>query len=202
MSASSGTGETSTGAGTAPGTNTRAGTVVALNRSAAHDFSKQTEEAVTFVAGVGMAGDAHASAQVQHRSRIRADPTQPTLRQVHLLHAELLDEVREAGHDVSPGSIGDNVTTRGVDLLGLPTGALLRLGGEVLLGVTGLRNPCAQLDRYSDGLRSAVLDRTPDGVLVRRASVMAVVLQGGQVRTGDPVTVALPPAPLLPLAPV
>ena len=137
-------------------------TVVAVSRSSNHDFSKQPYEVVTFVAGLGLAGDAHAGARVQHRSRVRADPTLPNLRQVHLLHAELLDDLVAAGHHVGPGSLGENVTTRGLDLLGLPTGTLLRLGDEVLLAVTGLRNPCAQLDRHSAGLRAAVLDRTPD----------------------------------------
>jgi MOSC domain-containing protein YiiM len=133
---------------------------------------------------------------------VARDPSQPNLRQVHLLHAELFEELAAQGFDIAPGALGENVTTQGIDLLGLPTGTLLRLGGEALVAVTGLRNPCLQLDRYRPGLMAATLGRNAAGGLVRKAGVMAVVLQGGEVRAGDAIAVALPPGPALRLEPV
>jgi MOSC domain-containing protein YiiM len=147
-------------------------------------------------------GDAHLGETVQHRSRVARDPSQPNLRQVHLIHAELHDELRAAGFDVAEGRMGENVTTRGIDLLGLPSGTRLHIGDEALLEVTGLRNPCKQLDGLQDGLMAATLDRDPDGNLVRKAGVMAVVLSGGEVRRGDPIRAELPPEPHAPLKPV
>jgi MOSC domain-containing protein YiiM len=154
------------------------------------------------VAGLGVEGDAHLGRTVQHRSRVARDPTQPNLRQVHLIHGELHDELRALGFEVGPGDLGENVTTRGVDLLGLPAGTRLRLGDEAVVEVTGLRNPCAQLDRFQDGLLAAVLDRDGDGELVRKAGVMGVVVTGGAVRPGDPIAVEVPPPPRAALRPV
>ena len=139
---------------------------------------------------------------VKHRSRVARDPTQPNLRQVHLVHAELHDELRAAGFQVGAGEMGENVTTRGIDLLALPVGTRLRLGADAVVEVAGLRNPCAQLDRWQPGLMAAVLDRDADGKLVRKAGIMAIVLAGGEVRAGDPVHVELPPGPRRALEPV
>ena len=152
--------------------------------------------------GLGVEGDAHQGATVKHRSRVARDPTQPNLRQVHLIHAELHEELRAAGFTVSAGQMGENVTTRGVDLLGLPAGARLHLGDAAVVEVTGLRNPCAQLDRIQPGLMAATLDRDEHGNLVRKAGIMGVVVAGGEVRPGDPIRVELPPQPHRPLAPV
>jgi RimJ/RimL family protein N-acetyltransferase/MOSC domain-containing protein YiiM len=177
------------------------GHVEAVSRDARHRFSKPVTDGITLVAGAGVEGDAHAGATVQHRSRARWRPADPNLRQVHLIHAELFDELRPA-YDVHPGEVGENVLTRGLDLLGLTAGARLHLGGEAVVEVMGLRNPCVQLDRFSDGLMAAVLDRDPDGELVRKTGVMGVVLVGGVVRPGDPIRVELPPGPHVPLRPV
>ena len=171
------------------------GVVTAVSRSAAHTFSKPNRESIRLLAGLGVEGDAHLGETVKHRSRVKRDPSQPNLRQVHLIHAELLEELRAAGFEVSPGEVGENVTTRGVDLLGLPAGARLRLGGSAVVEVTGLRDPCSQLDRFRPGLMAAVLGRGAGGNLIRKAGVMAVVLAGGEVRPGDPVRVELPPEP-------
>jgi MOSC domain-containing protein YiiM len=171
------------------------GVVIAVSRAAEHVFSKQTADRIRLLAGLGVEGDAHLGRTVQHRSRVARDPTQPNLRQVHLIHAELHDELRERGFAVAPGDMGENVTTRGVDLLGAPTGTRLRLGDEAVVELTGLRNPCAQLDRFQQGLLEAVLDRDDDGHVVRKAGVMAVVITGGDVRPGDPVAVEFPPPP-------
>ena len=176
--------------------------VLAVHRSSSHSFSKFAEEAITLVTGLGVEGDAHAGSTVQHRSRARRDPGQPNLRQVHLLHAELFDELMAAGFAVWPGELGENVTTRGVDLLALPTGTRLRLGGHAVVELTGLRNPCSQIDRFQAGLMAAVLDRDAQGALVRKSGVMAVVLEGGEVRPGDAVAVLLPDGPPQPLEPV
>jgi len=179
------------------------GTVEAVSRSGGHTFSKPSEAGIVLLAGLGVEGDAHAGVTVKHRSRVRRDPTQPNLRQVHLIHGELHDELRGAGFDVGPGVMGENVTTRGVDLLGLPAGTLLRFGdGGAAVRVTGLRNPCVQLDRYAEGLMAAVLGRDADGGLVRKAGVMGVVVAGGAVRAGDAIAVELPAAPHQPLQPV
>jgi MOSC domain-containing protein YiiM len=140
-------------------------------------------------------GDAHIGRTVQHRSRVARDPNQRNLRQIHLIHGELLDELQAEGFGVSPGVMGENVTTRGLDLLGLPTGTRLKLGREAVVEVTGLRNPCVQLDQFQQGLMAAVLDRDAAGTLVRKASVMAIVLTSGEVRPRDPVAVELPPPP-------
>lgn len=166
--------------------------VVAVAASAAHRFSKAVTPEIELVTGLGVAGDAHQGTTVKHRSRVARDPTQPNLRQVHLLHAELLDELAGAGFHVAPGDIGENVLTRGLDLLALPRGAVLQLGNEAVVLVTGLRNPCLQLDRFQPGLMAATLDRDVQGNLVRKAGVMAVVLMGGTVRAGDAIGVTLP----------
>jgi MOSC domain-containing protein YiiM len=166
--------------------------VEAVHRSGDHSFSKFAEDAVTLVPGIGVQGDAHAGATVKHRSRVRRDPTQPNLRQVHLIHAELFDELVERGFAVFAGDLGENITTRGIDLLALSTGTRLRLGANALVEVTGLRNPCSQIDKFQQGLTQAVLDRDEEGGLVRKAGVMGVVLEGGEVRAGDAIEV-LPP---------
>jgi MOSC domain-containing protein YiiM len=178
------------------------GTVTAVSRSARHTFSKPNEAGIRLLAGLGVAGDAHLGETVKHRSRVARDPSQPNLRQVHLIHSELHGELGAAGFTVSAGDLGENVTTRGVDLLGLPTGTRLRLGDAAVVEVTGLRNPCVQLDRFQQGLLAAVLGRDADGEVVRKAGIMGVVVAGGEVRPGDPIRVELPPGPHRPLRPV
>lgn len=176
--------------------------VEAVSQRSTHSFSKQPRMWIGLVAGLGVEGDAHLGTTVQHRSRVARDPTQPNLRQVHLLHRELLDELRPKGFNIAPGDIGENILTRGVDLLGLPTGTLLRVGEAAEVRVTGLRNPCLQLDRFKPGLMSATLDRDAAGRLIRKAGVMAIVVTSGEVRPGDPIEVILPAAPHRPLQPV
>jgi MOSC domain-containing protein YiiM len=176
--------------------------VVAVSRSASHGPDKANETRIRLLAGVGVEGDAHAGAKVQHLSRVARDAEQPNLRQVHLIHAELHDELAAAGFSVSPGRMGENITTRGLDLLGLPAGARLHVGSEAVVEVTGLRNPCKQLDGIQPGLMAATLDRDESGELVRKAGVMGVVVAGGEVRPGDAITVELPPEPRSPLRPV
>jgi MOSC domain-containing protein YiiM len=178
------------------------GVVTAVSLSAGHDFSKANRERIRLLAGLGVEGDTHLGETVQHRSRVARDPTQPNLRQVHLVHAELHDELRAAGFRVLPGEMGENVTTRGVDLLALPAGTRLHLGGTAVVEVTGLRNPCAQLDRFQPGLMAAVLGRDEHGGLVRKAGVMSIVLAGGHVRPGDGVRVELPTGSFRALVPV
>jgi len=178
------------------------GSIIAVSRSRTHSFSKSPEMSIRLIAGQGVEGDAHSGETVKHRSRVRVDPTQPNLRQVHLIHAELHDELKQKGFAVHPGDIGENITTRGIDLLGLPTGTILKIGDSAIVRVTGLRNPCTQLDGYQQGLTAAVLDRDAAGQVVRKAGVMGVVLESGAVFPGDPVVVTLPAEPHLPLAPV
>jgi MOSC domain-containing protein YiiM len=179
-----------------------AGTVRAAARSATHTMSEPLAASIRLLAGLGVEGDAHQGEKVKHRSRVARDPSQPNLRQVHLVHAELFDELRAAGFEVAPGQMGENITTAGLDLLALPIGTRLRLGRAAIVEVTGLRNPCAQLDGLRPGLMKATLDRDAAGNLVRKAGVMAIVLAGGDVSPGDAIAVELPPPPHTPLAPV
>jgi len=171
------------------------GVVAAVSHAEQHAVSKHAADRIRLLAGLGVEGDAHRGRTVQHRSRVARDPSQPNLRQVHLIHGELHEELRAQGFDVAPGVMGENVTTRGVDLLELPTGTRLRLGRDAVVEVTGLRNPCVQLDSVQKGLMAAVLDRDDEGNLVRKAGVMAVVLTSGHVRPGDPIAVELPAPP-------
>jgi MOSC domain-containing protein YiiM len=178
------------------------GTVVAVSRSPSHTLSKPSEGSIRLLTGFGVEGDAHMGTTVKHRSRVAKDPTAPNLRQVHLIHAELHDELEAAGFRLSPGMMGENVTTRGVDLLGLPSGTRLHLGKAAVVEVTGLRNPCAQLNKILPGLMAATLGRDPDGSLIRKAGIMGVVLAAGEIRPGDAIEVELPVGPHQRLEPV
>jgi len=173
--------------------------VTAVGLCPTHSFSKPVVDTIRLLAGLGVEGDAHLGVTVKHRSRVRADPTQPNLRQVHLIQGELHHELAAAGFTVLPGDLGENVTTRGIDLLGLPTGARLRLGAEAVIEVTGLRNPCGQIDGFQQGLLKLVVSRDEAGNLVRKAGVMGIVLASGTVRPGDGIIVELPPEPHRPL---
>jgi MOSC domain-containing protein YiiM len=175
------------------------GKVIAVSRSAAHNFTKPIQASIRLLASLGVEGDAHLGKTVQHRSRVAADPNQPNLRQVHLIQAELHDELKAAGFTVTAGDMGENITTRGIDLLGLPRGTKLSLGNEAIIEVTGLRNPCVQLDQFQPGLMAAVLDRDNQGNLIRKAGIMGIVLVSGEVRPGDRIQVDLPPTPHQPL---
>lgn len=176
-------------------------TVLAVARSPRHRFSKQTEPAITLVEGLGVEGDAHAGVTVRHRSRVARNPAQPNLRQVHLIHSELFAELAAKGFTLAPGDMGENITTAGIDLLALPVGTILRLGEAAEIAITGLRNPCLQLDRFAPGLMAATLEQTEAG-LVRKAGIMSTVRRGGTVRAGDAIEVILPPPPHRYLAPV
>jgi MOSC domain-containing protein YiiM len=178
------------------------GTVTAVSRSPTHSFSKPNQGSIKLLAGLGVEGDTHLGEKVQHRSRVAKDPNQPNLRQVHLIHAELHDELRKRGFAVSAGEMGENITTRGIDLLGLPTGTRLHLGTTAVVEVTGLRNPCYQLDDFQKGLMKAVLDKDEQGNLIRKAGVMGIVLIDGEVYVHDGIRVELPPEPHEALKPV
>jgi MOSC domain-containing protein YiiM len=171
------------------------GIVIAVSQSPSHSFGKTNQTNIKLLAGLGVEGDTHLGEKVQHRSRVAKDPNQPNLRQVHLIHAELQDELNAKGFEVSAGQMGENLTTRGVDLLGLPAGARLHLGPAAVVEVTGLRNPCSQLDDFQSGLMQAVLDRDAQGNLIRKTGVMGIVLTGGEVCVGDEIRVELPPLP-------
>lgn len=171
--------------------------VLFVSLSATHGMAKTNQTAIRLVEGIGVEGDAHAGRTVKHRSRVRQDPSQPNLRQVHLIPAELHDELRIHGFDLLPGQMGENITTRGIDLLTLPKGTLLHIGTEAIVEVTGLRNPCTQLNGLCPGLMTAVLDRDREGNLIRKAGIMGIVLHGGQVHPADEVRVELPPLPHL-----
>ncbi len=173
-----------------------------MSRSGSHSFSKPAALSIRLIAGIGVEGDAHAGVAVKHRSRVARDPTAPNLRQVHLIHSELLDELGAKGFAVAPGAMGENITTRGVALLDLPTGTRLRIGNSAIIEITGLRNPCNQINGLAPGLMAAVLDRSADGKLIRKSGVMGIVIEGGDICPGDPIAIELPSAPYHPLEPV
>ena len=176
-----------------------AGIVTAVSRSGAHTFSKPNAGSIRLVPGLGVEDDAHLGVTVKHRTLVRSDPTRPNLRQVHLIHTELHEELRAAGFPIEPGQIGENITTRGLYLLGLPIGTKLHLGAAAVVEVTGLRNPCRQLDAFQAGLTAALLGRDENGKLIRKAGIMSIVLAGGDVRPHDAIGIELPPEPHRPL---
>ena len=178
------------------------GQVTAVCLDGKHAFSKSQQSSIRLLEGLGVEGDAHLGELVQHRSRVKANPNQPNLRQVHLIHQELFDEVGQQGLAVAAGDLGENITTSGVDLLSLPTGTILHIGAEAQVKLTGLRNPCAQIEAWQKGLLSAVLDKDEGGNLVRKTGVMGIVLKGGMVMPDDNIAVALPVAPHKAMEPV
>jgi MOSC domain-containing protein YiiM len=169
--------------------------VSSVNSDSGHHFTKQPHEKITLLRGLGVEGDAHLGSTVQHRSRVAIDPTAPNLRQVHLIHSELFAEVAEAGFALRPGELGENVTTAGIDLLALPRGSILELGDDAQVEITGLRNPCVQIDTFQPGLLKLMVSRDREGTVVRKAGVMGVILRTGVVRPGDGIVVRLPPEP-------
>jgi len=185
-----------------PATPPIAGRVVAVCLSPTHGLTKICQKRIQLLAGLGVEGDAHLGTTVQHLSRVAVDPQQPNLRQVHLIHEELHEELRARGYALSAGMMGENLTTRGIDLLGLPASSRVLIGDTAVVVITGLRNPCRQLDRLGAGLMAAVVDRDERGSLLRKAGVMGIVITGGTVIPGDPIRVHLPPAPHRALAPV
>ena len=173
--------------------------VIAVSCSAQHTFSKPNQPFINLIEGIGVEGDAHAGKRVKHRYLVKIDATKPNLRQVHLIQAELFDELNANGFSVGPGQLGENISTRGVDLLALPTGTRLQIGTEAVIELTALRNPCVQIDNFQKGMLKAVLDRDEAGNTIRRAGVMAIVLAGGEIRPGNSIMIDLPPEPHHPL---
>ena len=178
------------------------GIVEAVALSSEHSFHKMTQASIVLRTGLGVEGDAHSGKTVQHLSRIARDPAQPNLRQVHLIHVELFDELAQRGFVVKPGELGENITTRGIPLLDLPRGTQLHIGASAIVELTGLRNPCVQIDRFQRGLMAAVLDRDEAGNLVRKSGVMGIVVSDGIIRANDTIAITLPRGKHDPLLPV
>ena len=176
--------------------------VVAVSRTPGHTFSKANEETIRLLEGFGVEGDVHAGTTDQHQSHVARNPDAPNLRQVHLIHTKFHDELNGSGFNVAPGQMGENITTRGVDLLNLPTGTRLHLGDDAVVELTGLRNPCKQLNSIQDGLMNATLEKKEDGTLIRKSGVMSIVISGGDVKAGDTIRVELPDEPHRPMGPV
>ncbi len=167
-----------------------------------HGVGKTVLSEITLIAGQGVEGDAHCGEKVKHRSRARYNPSLPNLRQVHLIHGELLDELAGKGFAIAPGELGENILTGGIDLLSLPTGSILSFPSGATVEITGLRNPCIQLERHKTGLMHALLDHAADGSLIRKGGIMGIVLTGGVVRAGDGVVITDPEGAFRPLQPV
>jgi MOSC domain-containing protein YiiM len=174
-------------------------TVVSLSKSQQHTFSKSTCQSITLIQGEGVAGDAHRGVFVKHHSRVKANPCAPNLRQVHLIHHELISELQEKGFNVEAASMGENIMTQGIDLLALPRDTKVNIGQHAVIQITGLRNPCKQLDNYQKGLMTAVLDKDDAGNIIRKAGVMGVVLKGGDIYVGDTIKILFPQKPYLAL---
>jgi MOSC domain-containing protein YiiM len=169
--------------------------VKSVSKSSSHTFSKYNCKKIVLLKGLGVDGDAHLGKTVKHRSRVAHDPTQPNLRQIHLIHSELFDELKEKGFDLQDGQIGENITTKGIELLNLPKDTVLNIGKTAKIMITGLRNPCKQLDSLKQGLMKAVLDKDENGNLIRKAGIMGIVLEGGEVEIGDVIKIELPKKP-------
>ncbi|GAA1367584.1 MOSC domain-containing protein [Streptomyces beijiangensis] len=175
------------------------GMVTKVSSNGEYSFTKPNRDSITLLSGLGVEGDVHAGVTVKHRSRVAQDPTQANLRQVHFIHEELFAEVLAEGFEVRAGQLGENITTSGIDLLSLPVGTLLHLGDEAVVEVTGLRNPCLQIDNFQDGLLKQVVGRDETGNVFRKAGIMSIVTTGGTVRPGDPIRIELPAEPHRPL---
>lgn len=173
--------------------------ISSLSKSDIHSFSKRTCSSLLLEKGLGVRGDAHNGKMVKHRSRVAKDPTQPNLRQVHLIHSELLEELKKKGFNVNPGDLGENIMTIGIDLLSLPKDSILKIGDTAMIKITGLRNPCKQLDNFQKGLMKAVLDKDEEGNLIRKCGIMGIVLEGGEIKIEDSITIKFPPEPFVKL---
>lgn len=171
------------------------GTILSVSKSATHSFSKITCNKINLLTGLGVEGDAHMGKNVKHRSRVAKDPSRPNLRQVHLIHSELFEELKTKGFNIHNGLLGENITTKGIDLLNLPKGTILNIGSSAQIEITGLRNPCLQLENIQKGLMQAVLDNDSEGNLIRKAGIMGIVLKGGPIHIEDKILVTLPPEP-------
>ena len=169
--------------------------VIAVSCSETHSFSKPNQTVIKLIEGIGVEGDAHSGRTVKHRFLVKKDATRPNIRQVHLIHNELLDELNAKGFSVNPGQLGENITTRGIDLLSLPSGTIMNIGFEVVIELTALRNPCKQIDEFQEGMLKAVLYKDENGVLVRKTGVMGIVKSGGEICPGDAIVIDLPPEP-------
>jgi MOSC domain-containing protein YiiM len=178
------------------------GSIVAVSLRSQHRFSKTPGLSVRLLAGLGVEGDAHMGERVKHVYDARKDASQPNLRQVHLIHAELFDELRGKGFVVYPGELGENITTLGIGLLYLPAATRLHLGASAVVEITGLRDPCIQIEKFQKGLMAAMLDSAANGRLIRKTGVMGIVISGGEVRPGDAIDIELPALPHQPLQPV
>jgi len=173
----------------------KSGKVHSLSSSAQHSFSKHTTHQVEVIKGIGIKGDAHAGVKVKHRSRVAKDPNQPNLRQIHLIHLELLKELVAKGYTVNPGDLGENITTEGISILNLPKDTILKIGENVAIQITGLRNPCHQIDKFQKGLLKEVVGKNDAGDIIRMAGIMAIVLEGGMIKVNDEILVELPALP-------
>jgi hypothetical protein len=173
--------------------------VIAVSSSPAYTFSKPNLPSVNLVAGIGVEGDAHSGPLIRHRDLVNQDPTQPNLRQVLLIQQEIFESLAERGHEVGAGHLGDNITTQGLDLHALPTGTRLRLGDTAVVELTGLRQPCPQIDDFQNGLTTVLRHRDAEGDMVQAAGVMSIVLDGGTVKPGDRIELDVPPEPHQPL---
>jgi MOSC domain-containing protein YiiM len=173
------------------------GTVLGVSSNAQHAFSKSPKPYITLVENHGVEGDAHAGRHVRHRFIARVWPARANNRQVHLIRAELFEELSEAGHSVGPGDLGENITTSGVDLEHLPLGTRLYFGETAVVELTGLRTPCALIDRFQKGLRSKMISGTTAPKF--KCGVHGVVLAGGRIEPGDDARVEAPSQAFSPL---
>jgi hypothetical protein len=169
------------------------GYVHSVSASPRHGFSKLVRESITLIKGHGVDGDAHAGAFVKHRYLARWRPRMANERQVHLINQALFEELFSEGFNVQPGNLGENVTTRGIDLLRLPLGTMLALGPTAAVELRGLRTPCVLVDRFRKGLLKALVRKGEQPRF--RAGVMGVVREGGILFPGNPVKVTISPAP-------
>lgn len=177
------------------------GIVVAVSSDRGHRFSKMPQRDILLVEGHDVEGDAHAGPFVRHRYLARRQPRLPNLRQAHLIPSELFGMLRSCGYEIDPGQLGENITTAGLDLESLPLGTRILLGPTASVELTGLRTPCALIDRFRSGLKQHLLAFAKTGPAFR-CGVMGVARTGGRVAAGDVAGVVLPSPPVRALPPI
>jgi MOSC domain-containing protein YiiM len=169
--------------------------VKSVSKSLSHTFSKNVVGQIKLIEGLGVEDDVHLGKTVKHQYLAKKYPTSANLRQVHLIHYELIEELNENGFSVSDGDLGENITTIGIDLLNLPTDTILKIGNEAVVKITGLRNPCVQLDMFQKGLLKAVIEKDENGNVIRKCGIMGIVIKSGIVRIDDAIEIIFPQKP-------
>jgi len=165
--------------------------VLSVSMSSSHGFSKRPTDYIYLLSGCGVQGDVHCSGAASSNNK----------RQVHLIASELLTELarkdsKGRAYIISPGALGENITTKGIDLVGLNEGTRLHFGDgddHAIVRITGLRNPKKRLDEWPKGLLDRCAMKNKKGEITgRKIGVMGIVEEDGFVQPGHMVYVEKP----------